>query len=81
MFKLIILSQTGANKYQNTILEILLLSLPQFFSALFIILVGLKMTLFRDKMLISHRCIHGLMANLIKKSWTVSIASMSGQGI
>ena len=31
------------------------------------------MTLFRDKMLISHRCIHGLMPNLIKKSWTESI--------
>ena len=25
------------------------------------------------KMLISHRCIHDLMPNLIKKSWTVSI--------
>ena len=41
-------------------------------SALFIILVGLTITLFSDKMLISHRCIHGLMSNLIKKSWTVS---------
>ena len=30
------------------------------------------MTLFSDKMLISHRCIRGLMPNLIKKSWTVS---------
>ena len=42
-------------------------------SALFIILVGLTKTLFSDKMLISHRCIRGLMPNLIKKSWTVSI--------
>ena len=39
---------------------------------LFIILLGLTMTLFSDEMLISHRCIHGLMPNLIKKSWTVS---------
>ena len=30
------------------------------------------MTLFSDKMLISHRCIRGLMPNLIKKTWTVS---------
>ena len=30
------------------------------------------MTLFSDKMIISHRCIRGLMPNLIKKSWTVS---------
>ena len=36
------------------------------------ILVGLTMTLFSEKMLISHRYIHGLMPNLIKKSWTVS---------
>ena len=39
---------------------------------LFIILVGLTMTLFYDKMLISHICIGGLMPNLTKKSWTVS---------
>ena len=45
----------------------------QFLSALFKILVGLTMSLFSDKMLISHRCICGLMPNLIKKSWTVSI--------
>ena len=38
---------------------------------LFIILVGLTMSLFSDEMLISHRCIRGLMPNLIKKSWTV----------
>ena len=42
-------------------------------SALFIILVGLMMTLFGEEMLISHKCIHGLMPNIIKKSWTVSI--------
>ena len=41
-------------------------------SALFIILVGLTMTLFSYKMLISHRCIHGLIPNLVKKSWMVS---------
>ena len=38
---------------------------------LFIVLVGLTVTWFSEKMLISHRCIHGLMSNLIKKSWTV----------
>jgi hypothetical protein len=32
------------------------------------------MTLFSEKILISNRCISGLMSNLIKKSWTVSIA-------
>ena len=36
------------------------------------ILVGLVMTCFSEKMLISTRCIHGFMSNLIKKSWTVS---------
>ena len=41
-------------------------------SVLFIILVGLTMTIFSKKMLISHRCIRGLMPNLIKKSWMVS---------
>ena len=40
--------------------------------ALFISLVGLMVTLFSQKMLISTRCIHGFMPNLIKKSWTVS---------
>ena len=30
-------------------------------------------SLFSKKMLISDRCISGLMPNLIKKSWTVSI--------
>ena len=38
-------------------------------SALFIILVDLTMTRFSEKMLISNRCIHGFMSNLIKKSW------------
>ena len=38
----------------------------------FIILVVLTMTLFSEKMLISHRCICGLMLNLFKKSWTAS---------
>ena len=32
------------------------------------------MTLFSEKVFISNRCISGLMSNLIKKSWTVSIA-------
>ena len=31
------------------------------------------MALFNEKVLISNRCISGLMPNLIKKSWTVSI--------
>ena len=48
------------------------LKFAQFLTALFIILVGLTMTWFSGKMLISHRCIHGLMANLIKKYWTIS---------
>ena len=39
---------------------------------LFIILVSLTRSLFSEKMLISNRCISGLMPNLIKKSWTVS---------
>ena len=37
-------------------------------SALFIILVSLTMTRFSEKMLISTRCIHGFMSNLIKTS-------------
>ena len=41
-------------------------------SALFIILVSLRMILFSEKMLISNRWISGLMSNLIKKSWKVS---------
>ena len=41
-------------------------------STLFILLVGLTMILFSEKMLISHKCIRGLMPDLIKKSWTVS---------
>ena len=39
---------------------------------LFMILVSLTRSLFSEKMLISNICIHGLMPNLIKKSWTVS---------
>ena len=39
---------------------------------LFIILVSLTRSLFSENMLISNRCISGLMPNLIKKSWTVS---------
>ena len=35
-------------------------------------MVGLMMTLFSEKMLISNICIRGLMPNLIKKPWTVS---------
>ena len=41
-------------------------------SALFIILVGLMVTTFCKKPLISTRCIHGFMSKLIKKSWTDS---------
>ena len=44
-----------------------LLKLSPFLSALFIILVGLTMTLFSEKVLISNRCISGVMSNLIKK--------------
>ena len=36
-------------------------------------MVGLMMTSFSEKMLISNRCLRGLMPNLIKKSVTVSI--------
>ena len=39
---------------------------------LFIILLSLTRSLLSGKMLISNRCISGLMSNLIKKSWTVS---------
>ena len=39
---------------------------------LFIISVSLTGSLFSEKILISNRCISGLMSNLIKKSWTVS---------
>ena len=39
---------------------------------LFIILVSLMRSLFSEKMLVSNRCISGLMPNLIKKSQTVS---------
>ena len=40
-----------------------------FLSTLFIILVGLMMAGFSEKMLISTRCMHGFMSKLIKKSW------------
>ena len=33
---------------------------------------GKTMTLFSEKVLISNKCISGLMSNLIKKSWTDS---------
>ena len=46
-------------------------------SALLIILVGLTVTLFSEKMLISTRCIHGFMPNLIKKSVRVSSPAVS----
>jgi hypothetical protein len=49
----------------------------QFLSALFIILVCLMMTLFSEKVLLSHRCITGLMPILIKKSWTDSTDDIS----
>ena len=48
------------------------LKLSLILSSLFIILVGLMMTRFSEKMLISTRCIHGFMSNLIKKIWTDS---------
>ena len=44
----------------------------QFLLALFIILVGLTVILFSEKMLISTRCIRGFMSNWIKKNLTVS---------
>ena len=48
-------------------------------SALFVILVSLMMLLFSQKVLISNRCISGLMSNLIKKSWTDSNPACSLQ--
>ena len=48
----------------------------QFLSTLFIILAGLRMTLFSDKTLISHRCIPCLMPALIKKSWRFLVRSL-----
>ena len=48
----------------------------------FIILVNLTRSLFSEKMLISNRCISGLMSSLIKKSWTVSTPeSLSKDGL
>ena len=43
-----------------------------FLSADFGVWVGLTMTWFSEKMLISDLCIHGLMCSAIKKSWKVS---------
>ena len=43
----------------------------QFLSVLFIILVGLTVTSFSEKMFIYTRSIHGFMSSSIKKSWTV----------
>ena len=48
----------------------------QSLTRLFIILVCLTRSLFSEKMLTSNRCISGLMSNLIKKSWTVSIQAV-----
>ena len=44
----------------------------RFLRKLLIILVSLIVKLISEIMLISTRCIHGFMSNLIKKSWTVS---------
>ena len=44
---------------------------------LFIILVSLTRLLFSEKLLISNRCISGLMSDLIKKSWTVLLLSLN----
>ena len=44
---------------------------------LFTILISLTRLLFNEKMLISNRCICGLMPNMIKKSWTVSTIEQS----
>ena len=41
-------------------------------SALLIILISLTMTLFSEKVLVSNKCISGLMSDMIKKSWTDS---------
>ena len=43
------------------------------FEGLFIILVGLTMICFNEKMLIFNKCRLGLMPNFIKKSWTVAV--------
>ena len=56
--------------------ELYSLEMCPFLSALFIFLVGLRMTLFSEKMLIFNTCRYGLMPNLIKKSWTVSISGL-----
>ena len=51
---------------------ILKLRILKSLTRLFIILVSLTRSLFSEKMLISNRCISGLMSNMIKKSWRVS---------
>ena len=45
----------------------------QSLTRLIIFLVSLRISLFSEKTLIFNRCISGLMSNLFKKSWTVSI--------
>ena len=50
----------------------------EYLSAVFIILVSLRMTLFSEKVLISKRRIIGLMPNLTKKSWKDSTSKASG---
>ena len=45
-----------------------------------IIFVGLTMTSFSEKTLIFNICRHGLMPNLIKKSWTVSTVYIVPKG-
>ena len=42
---------------------------------------GWTMTLFSEKILISNRCISGLMSNLIKKSWMVSLGQIFETGL
>ena len=49
--------------------------------ALFIILVGQTVTLFTEKILISNRCIDGLMPNLFKKSVRVLYTSALPVGL
>ena len=46
------------------------LNMCPIFSTLFIILIGLTITWYSEKMPISNSCMHVLIPNLIKKSWT-----------
>ena len=57
------------------------LRILRFLTRLFIILVSLTRSLFSEKMLISNRCICGLMSNLIKKSWTGSNCVVYYRGV